>query len=41
MMLEAVLPEHIDEAELTRVLMALQGELKVDITIRSITPVEL
>ena len=41
MMLEAVLPESIDEAELTRVLMALQGELKVDITIRSITPVEL
>lgn len=41
MMLEAVLPENIDETELTRVLMALQGELKVDITIRSITPVEL
>lgn len=41
MMLEAVLPENVDEAELTRVLMALKGELQVDITIRSITPVEL
>jgi len=41
MMLEAVLPVSIDEAELTRVLMTLQGELKVDITVRSITPVEL
>ena len=41
MMLEAVLPENIDEAEHSQVLMALKGELQVDITIRSTTPVEL
>jgi glycine cleavage system transcriptional repressor len=41
MMLEAVLPEGVDEDEIKRVMKELQSELKVDITVRSITPVEL
>jgi glycine cleavage system transcriptional repressor len=41
MMLEAVLPEGVEEEEIKRVMKELQGELKVDITVRSITPVEL
>jgi len=41
MMLEAVLPEEISEAEIQQVMAKLAGEMKVDITVRSITPVEL
>ncbi len=41
MMLEAVLPEGLSLEELTAVLEGLQERLQVDISVRSITPVEL
>ena len=41
MMLEAVLPETLTLEELTEFLKNLKEELQVDISIRSITPVEL
>lgn len=41
MMLEVVLPEEVSEEEIKEVMRALAGEMKVDINVRSITPVEL
>lgn len=41
MMIEAVLPENLSIDELRRVLDHLKDEMQVDITVRSITPVEL
>jgi len=41
MMLEAVLPEDLSVEELSRVMQGLRERLKVDISVRSITPVEL
>ena len=41
MMLEAVLPVGFTPEELTEIMGRLKGELQVDITVRTITPVEL
>lgn len=41
MMLEAVLPDAISEEEIKGVMQQLALEMKVDINVRSITPVEL
>ena len=41
MMLEAVLPEGLGVDDLARVMQGLRERLKVDISVRSITPVEL
>ena len=41
MMLETVLPEEVAEAEINVVMQRLAMEMKVDITVRTITPVEL
>lgn len=41
MMLEAVLPAALEETELKEIMNRLKGELQVDISVRSITPVEL
>jgi len=41
MMLEAVLPEEISEDEVRTMMQNLASEMKVDINVRSITPVEL
>ncbi len=41
MMLEAILPENLSIEELDKAMKALQQELQVDISVRSITPVEL
>jgi glycine cleavage system transcriptional repressor len=41
MMLETVLPEEVTEEEIREVMQRLAAEMKVDITVRSITPVEL
>lgn len=41
MMLEAVLPDEISEEEIRQVMQQLALEMKVDISVRSITPVEL
>lgn len=41
MMLEAVLPPGLSEEEIAGVMSALKEELQVDISVRSITPVEL
>ena len=41
MMLEAVLPAGVSEKELAAVMKGLSTELQVDITVRTITPVEL
>jgi glycine cleavage system transcriptional repressor len=41
MMLEAVLPEGMSTEDLSRVVERLKDELQVDISVRSITPVEL
>jgi glycine cleavage system transcriptional repressor len=41
MMLETVLPEEVSEEEIKAVMAALASEMKVDISVRSITPVEL
>ncbi len=41
MMLEAVLPAGLEETELSGIMNRLKGELHVDISVRSITPVEL
>ena len=41
MMLEAVLPAGVSEKELAAVMKGLSAELQVDITVRTITPVEL
>lgn len=41
MMLEAVLPEGIEVDDLSLVMQQLRDRLKVDISVRSITPVEL
>ena len=41
MMLEALLPPDVTEKDLAAVMKGLSGELQVDITVRTITPVEL
>jgi glycine cleavage system transcriptional repressor len=41
MMIEAVLPEGLSIEELAEVIGRLKDELQVDISVRSITPVEL
>jgi glycine cleavage system transcriptional repressor len=41
MMIEAVLPEGLSLEELSEVVGQLKDELQVDISVRSITPVEL
>lgn len=41
MMLEAGLPDELTEEDLNNILQNLKDELQVDITVRSITPVEL
>jgi glycine cleavage system transcriptional repressor len=41
MMIEAVLPEGLSIEELSEVVGRLKDELQVDISVRSITPVEL
>ncbi|MDO3377356.1 glycine cleavage system protein R [Geoalkalibacter halelectricus] len=41
MMIEAVLPDHLSIEDLTQMLDHLKEELQVDISVRSITPVEL
>ncbi|WP_432822595.1 glycine cleavage system protein R [Trichloromonas sp.] len=41
MMLEAVLPPELSEEELKVIMNRLKGEMQVDISVRSITPVEL
>ena len=41
MMIEAVLPDNLDSADLATVMNGLKQELQVDITVRNITPVEL
>lgn len=41
MLLEAVLPSHLSAEELEAILHGLKQELQVDISVRSITPVEL
>jgi len=41
MILEAVLPAGLEETELKEVMHRLKGEMHVDISVRSITPVEL
>jgi glycine cleavage system transcriptional repressor len=41
MMLEAVLPPELSEEELKETMNRLKGEMQVDISVRSITPVEL
>jgi glycine cleavage system transcriptional repressor len=41
MMIEAVLPDNLDTADLATVMDGLKQELQVDITVRNITPVEL
>jgi glycine cleavage system transcriptional repressor len=41
MMLEAVLPPEMSEEEIAAVMNGLKEELQVDISVRSITPVEL
>ena len=41
MMLEAVLPEGMDPEEIETIMNSLKTEMKVDISVRSITPVEL
>jgi glycine cleavage system transcriptional repressor len=41
MILEVVLPDDLDETKLNEIMNHVKGELQVDISIRSITPVEL
>lgn len=41
MMLETILPDSISEEEIKQVMAKLAAEMKVDINVRSITPVEL
>ncbi len=41
MMIEAVLPADLTYEELDKILQSLKTEMQVDITLRSITPVEL
>jgi glycine cleavage system transcriptional repressor len=41
MMLETVLPDEVSEEEIKQVMTQLAIEMKVDISVRSITPVEL
>ncbi len=41
MMLEAVLPPEMSEDDLKTIMDRLKGEMQVDISVRSITPVEL
>ncbi|MEJ2200652.1 MAG: ACT domain-containing protein [Desulfuromonadaceae bacterium] len=41
MILEAVLPPDMSEEELKKIMDQLKGEMQVDISVRSITPVEL
>lgn len=41
MMIEAVLPDNLDTADLADIMTGLKQELQVDITVRNITPVEL
>ena len=41
MMLETILPKDLSLEELTEAMKGLQKELQVDISVRSITPVEL
>ncbi|OGR34876.1 MAG: amino acid-binding protein [Desulfuromonadales bacterium GWD2_61_12] len=41
MMLETILPDSISEEEIKQVMQHLATEMKVDISVRSITPVEL
>ncbi len=41
MMIEAVLPEGVSTEEIAAVVGALKEELQVDISVRTITPVEL
>jgi len=41
MMLETILPDSISEEEIKQVMAKLAAEMKVDISVRSITPVEL
>ena len=41
MMLEAVLPDGVCVEDLAQVMQQLRERLKVDISVRSITPVEL
>lgn len=41
MMLEAILPPEMTEDDLAAIMNRLKGEMQVDISVRSITPVEL